>query len=63
MLSLFVRFVIIVAVVVSIVDISGFYAIVNDPKRLTIPFAILMMIGTIIPIVINLWYWLVFKQG
>jgi hypothetical protein len=31
--SLFVRFGIIVTVVVSIVDISGFYAIINDPAQ------------------------------
>ena len=63
MVSLFARFVIIVAVVVSIVDIAGFYAIMNHPERLTIPFVILMIIATIIPIAINLWYWLVFRQG
>jgi hypothetical protein len=61
MLSLFVRFVIIVTVVVSIVDTIGFYLIMNDPKNLAIPFVILMIIATIIPIVINLWYWLVYK--
>jgi hypothetical protein len=62
-ISLFIRFVIIVAIVVSIVDIAGFYAIQKDPTRLTIPFVLLMIIATIIPIAINLWYWLVFKQG
>jgi hypothetical protein len=62
-ISLFIRFVIIVAIVVSVVDIVGFYAIQNDPERLTIPFIILMIIATIIPIAINLWYWLIFKQG
>lgn len=63
MLSLFARFVIIVAVVVSIVDIIGFYVLMKDPTKLTISFVILMIIGTIIPIAINLWYWLVFRQG
>ena len=62
-ISLFIRFVIIVAIVVSIVDVVGFYAIQKDPKRLTIPFVFLMIIATIIPIAINLWYWLIFKQG
>jgi len=62
MLSLFERFVIIVVIVVSIVDIAGFYAIQKDPKILTIQFVILIIIATIIPIAINLWYWLVFKQ-
>ena len=62
MLSFFARFVIIVIVVVSIVEVIGFYAIMNSPKILTIPFVILMIIATIIPIVINLWYWLVLKN-
>jgi len=62
-ISLFIRFVIIVAIVVSIVDIAGFYAIQKDPQKFTIPFVILMIIAIIIPIAINLWYWLVFKQG
>ena len=53
-ISLFIRFVIIVAIVVSIVDIAGFYAIQKDPTRLTIPFVLLMIIATIIPIAINL---------
>jgi len=62
MVSLFVRFVIIIAVVVSIVDTVGFYAIMKNPETLTIPFIVVMIIATMIPIVINLWYWLVFKQ-
>lgn len=63
MLSLFVSFVIIVAVVVSIGDVIGFYVIMEDSKWLTTPLVILMIIAMIIPIVINLWYCLVFKQG
>jgi hypothetical protein len=62
MLGLFVAFVIIVAAVISIADIIGSYAVMNDPKRLTIPFGILVLVSTIIPIVIKLWYPLVFKQ-
>lgn len=57
MLGLFARFAIIVAIVVSIVDIIGFYAIMKDPNRLTITFVVLMIVATMIPIVINLWYW------
>lgn len=62
-LNLFVRFVIVVSIVVSIVDIAGFYAIKKNPERLKIPFVILMIIATIIPIAVNLWWWLIFKQG
>ena len=63
MISLFVRFLIIVTVVVSIVDIAVFYAIQKDPTMLTIPFVILIIVATIIPIAVNFWYWLIFKQG
>jgi len=61
-MSLITRFVIIITIVVSIVDVAGFYAIKKHPERLTVPFVILMIIATIIPIAINLWYWLVFKK-
>jgi len=62
-ISLFIRFVIIVTIVVSVTDIIVFYHLQKNPTELTIPFVILVIIVTIIPIVINLWYWLVFKQG
>jgi ABC-type transport system involved in cytochrome bd biosynthesis fused ATPase/permease subunit len=61
MLSLFVGFVIIVTAIIATVDVIGFYLIRYVPKRLTIPYVILIIIATVIPIVIDLWYWLVFK--
>lgn len=63
MISLFTRFVIIIAIVISVTDTIVFYHIMKNPERLTIPFVILVIIVTVIPIVINLWYWLIFKQG
>ena len=62
MISLFTRFIIIVTIVVSIVNTVGFYAIMKNPNLLGIPFIIMMIIAKIIPIVVNLWYWLIFKQ-
>ena len=63
MLSLFIRFVIIIAIVISVTDVIEFYHIQkNGIQALTWQFVILMIIVTIIPIVINLWYWLIFKQ-
>jgi len=62
-MSLFVRFVIIVTVIVSIVDIVGFYAIWKNKVEVTWYFVLLMILGTVIPIAVNLWWWLVFKQG
>jgi dynactin complex subunit len=57
---IFVRIIIIVTVVVSITDIVAFYHIKNHPERLTTSFVIGVIIITIIPIVINLW-WHLFK--
>lgn len=62
MTSLFIRFVIVVAVVISITDIIVFYKLWQDPTRLTPLFVFAVIIITIIPIAINLWYWLVFRQ-
>jgi hypothetical protein len=63
MLSLFVRFVIIVTVVVSITDAIVFYEIWKNPERLTPLFVMLVIIVTVIPIAVNLWWWLVFKAS
>ena len=57
-MKLFTRLVIIIAIVISITDSIVFYHIMKDPERLTIPFVILVIIVTVIPIMINLWYWL-----
>ena len=57
-MSLITRFIIIVAIVASIVYVAGFLAIQKNPKILTVPFVILIIIGTIIPIAINIWWWL-----
>ena len=63
MRSLFIRFVIVTAIVISVTDLIEFYHIQkNGIQALTWQFVTLMIIVTIIPIVINLWYWLIFKQ-
>jgi hypothetical protein len=59
-ISLFVRRLIIVTVVVSIVDIVAFYAIANGQATPTIPFVILIIVATMIPIAVNFWVWLVY---
>jgi len=58
MLSLLDRFVILVVFIVTIVDVIGFYAIKDDPSRLTVPFVIEMIAATIMPIALCLWFWL-----
>jgi len=45
------------------VDIARYYAGQNNPEGLTFPFVLVMIVGTIIPIAVNLWYLLVFRQG
>jgi len=57
-MSLITRFTITIAIVVAIVDTVGFMAIKKYPERLTVPFVILVIIGTVIPIAINIWWWL-----
>lgn len=62
LISLFIRFVIIVAIVVSITDILIFHQIQKyGIQSITWQFTALVIIVTIVPIVINFWYWLVFK--
>ena len=63
MLSLFIRIVIIIAIVISATDVIVFYHIQkNGIQSLTWQSLALIIIITIIPIVINLWYHLIFKQ-
>lgn len=62
-MSLITRFIIIVTVVVSIVDVAVFLAIQKNPEILTIPFVILVIIATVIPIAINIWWWLRKGEG
>lgn len=66
-ISLFTRFVIIVTIIVAITDTIVFYhlkrnGIQNIMNGNYILFVILVILITIIPIVINLWWWLVFKK-
>jgi hypothetical protein len=61
-ITLFIRFIIIVMIVVSVVDTSGFYAVTENPTLLTLPFVRVIIIATTVPVTINFWYWLVFKQ-
>ncbi len=62
-ISLFIRFVIIITIVVSATDTIVFYHLQKQGMEyLTWQLVILTIIITIIPIVINLWWWLVFKK-
>lgn len=52
------RFILVVTIVVSIVDITGFLAIKKFPEYPAMPFVLLMIVATIIPIGLNSWYWI-----
>gem|GEM_PF-5019337 len=58
-INLFVRLLIIVTVVISIVDIIAFYAIANGRAKATVPFVILVIGATMIRIAVNFWVWLI----
>ncbi len=63
-LSLFARLVLAVTVAISATDAIIFYVIQKHGMQMqdiTWPFVIAVIIITIAPIVVNLWYWLVFK--
>jgi DNA-binding transcriptional ArsR family regulator len=61
-LGLFARFVFIFSVVVSVTDIVVFYHIMKNPGELTWSLVALIIIATMVPIVISLWFWLVYKD-
>ena len=61
-LSLFARFLFIFSIVVSVTDIVVFYHIMKNPGELTWSLVVLIIIVTMVPIVISLWFWLVYKD-
>jgi len=59
--KLFIRFTIVVVLVVAITDSVVFYAMQLKNKHMTWPLLIATIIITIIPIVIQLWYGLIYQ--
>jgi len=55
-MNIITRIIIIVAIVVSITDSIIFIKLKDHPERLTVKFLILVILVTIIPIAINVWY-------
>lgn len=47
---------IIVTIVVAVTDAIVFYKIKRHPERITVEFAVLVILVTVIPIYINFWY-------
>ena len=63
-LSPFTRFVIVVVVAISATDVIVFYHMQKNGimQPITWQYTISIIAITILPIVVNLWYWLIFKQ-
>jgi hypothetical protein len=49
------------AVIVSLTDAIVFYHLKQHLEKLTTQFVIMVIIVTIVPIAINLWYWMRIK--
>ncbi len=62
MLSPFVSSIVRVCIIVTVTDLVLFYYLMKHPEKLAWRFAILAIVVTLVPIVINLWYVLVYKS-
>ena len=58
MMSFAKRFLIIVTIVVALTDLIIFYVLEKTQAKPTLPFVIAVIIITIMPIAVNLWFWL-----
>ena len=52
------RLIFIDAIIISITDAIVFYHLKQHPENLTTQFVVIVIIITVIPIAINLWFWL-----
>jgi hypothetical protein len=60
-MSLLARFIVIVTIVVSATDAIVFYHARQHPERITALFVVEVIVITVIPIAINLWFWLKYR--
>lgn len=51
------RLMLMITIVVSVTDLIEFYHLKQHPENLTLPFVILTIIVTIVPMWISIWYW------
>jgi len=63
-MDLFVRLVIIISVIITLTDTILYYVMLKHGmlNDVTLQFVAMVIIVTIIPILINMWYWMVFRQ-
>jgi heme/copper-type cytochrome/quinol oxidase subunit 4 len=57
-MNLSTRLILIVTIVVVATDLIVYVHIKQHPEHLTIPFILLVSLVTVVPIWINIWYWL-----
>ena len=50
------RLIIIVTIVVAVTDLVFYYHVKKNPNHLTLPYVLMLIAITIIPIVINIWF-------
>lgn len=56
MLSPFLSSIVRVCIIVTVTDLILFYYLMKNPQKLKWKFAILAIIVTLVPLVVNLWY-------
>ena len=61
-LGLFVRLLVISTIIVAVTDTVEFIHLRRNPDVLTPQYLILVIFITVLPIAINLWYWLVRRR-
>ena len=61
MLSQFLSSIVRVCVIITVTDLVLFYYLMRRPEKLTWKFIPLAIVVTIVPVVVNLWYVLVYK--
>jgi heme/copper-type cytochrome/quinol oxidase subunit 4 len=51
------RLILMITIVVTATDLIEYYHLKQHPERLTLPFAVSVIVVTVVPIGIIIWYW------
>jgi hypothetical protein len=55
--KLVIRLMFMITIVVTATDLIEYYHLKQHPEHLTLPFVILVIVVTVVPIGIIIWYW------
>jgi len=55
-MNLTTRLIVISTIIVAITDVIEYIHIKQNPERLTVPFLILVIVVTVVPLEINIWF-------